>query len=438
MAKKKECPSESTGREEGRYDSELKIENERKIVDIPHPEGWTFDVISTIAEVNPATDITNLTPDTSVTFLAMADIGENGHILSRQTRKLKDVRNGFSLFKENDVLFPKITPCMENGKGAIANHLVNGIGFGSTEFHVLRAKEDQSVEFLYQLSRAPKIRNQARRYMTGSAGQLRVSADFFSHYKIPIPPPLEGQKIATILNTVDATLAETDAIIEQMERLKTGLIHDLLTPGIREGSENWEYCQLEDVCDRAFNGGTPSTKVTKYWQGSIPWITGADIINQKVGFIRRYITDEAVQNSSTHVIPKGNLLLVTRTGIGKMAIAPFDIAISQDITGFIPNKRINPVHLFWLLQTPIYQKHFQALNQGTSINGVKRKDWMSLKIPLPNLEEQNTIVSVISTLDNDIDLERQYKTTLERTKNGLMQNLLTGKVPVNVGGSAHA
>lgn len=76
--------------------------------------------------------------------------------------------------------------------------------------------------------------------------------------------------------------------------------------------EDWDVVTLKDVCAKAINGGTPSTEVEKYWEGDIPWITGADILNQKVSKIRRYITEEAVKNSSTNVIPKGNLLVVGR------------------------------------------------------------------------------------------------------------------------------
>jgi type I restriction enzyme S subunit len=85
------------------------------------------------------------------------------------------------------------------------------------------------------------------------------------------------------------------------------------------------------------SGGTPSTSVDEYWSGDIPWITGADFGEMNINQIRRYITEEAVVDSSTKVIPEGDILLVSRTGVGKIAIAPFDVAISQDITGLSVN-----------------------------------------------------------------------------------------------------
>lgn len=153
--------------------------------------------------------------------------------------------------------------------------------------------------------------------------------------------------------------------------------------------EDWDVVTLEDVCAKAINGGTPSTEVEKYWEGNIPWITGADILNQKVSKIRRYITEEAVRNSSTNVIPKGNLLVVTRTGVGKLAIAPFGVAVSQDFTGIIPNEKIKTDFLFWLLNNSA--NYFLDLTQGTSINGITRKDLMRFVFLVPT--SQNSTAS---------------------------------------------
>ena len=112
--------------------------------------------------------------------------------------------------------------------------------------------------------------------------------------------------------------------------------------------EDWEIKRLKCLVDKFVNGGTPSTQNTEYWKGDIPWITGADILNQKVGVIRRYITKEAIQSSSTNVVKKGKLLLVSRTGVGKLAIAPFNIAISQDFTGLYNNiELLDTSYLFW-------------------------------------------------------------------------------------------
>jgi len=135
--------------------------------------------------------------------------------------------------------------------------------------------------------------------------------------------------------------------------------------------EDWEVKPLGDFVKKFINGGTPSTSIAENWEGEIPWITGADILNQKVAVIRRYITPKALKNSSTNVIRKGNILFVSRTGVGKLAIAPFDVAISQDFTGIYLNESEMDTHyLFWYFN--YINNQLKSNNQGTSIQGITR------------------------------------------------------------------
>ena len=119
----------------------------------------------------------------------MASVSECGEILKLEDKFYREVKNGFTYFCEGDVLFAKITPCMENGKGAVAVGLTNGIGFGSTEFHVLRPiKEKSNSYWLYALTSFELFRKKAEKNMTGSAGQKRVPASFLENIKISVPP----------------------------------------------------------------------------------------------------------------------------------------------------------------------------------------------------------------------------------------------------------
>lgn len=150
--------------------------------------------LSDLCEINPSkTEVANLKEDMMVSFIPMANVSETGEVDLSEIRNLGEVYNGFTYFKENDVLFAKITPCMENGKGAIAKNLINGIGFGSTEFHVLRPIEGITSEWLYFLTTLPNFRQQAEKNMTGSAGQKRVPKQFFEKYKV-IKPSIEMQE----------------------------------------------------------------------------------------------------------------------------------------------------------------------------------------------------------------------------------------------------
>jgi type I restriction enzyme, S subunit len=208
----------------------------------------------------------------------------------------------------------------------------------------------------------------------------------------------------------------------QVKSLQTGIkFKD--TP-IGKVPVDWEVTKLGDIVEAFLNGGTPDTRNEEYWNGRIPWITGADFLNQKVGQIRKHITNTGVRNSATNVVPKGNLLVVTRTGVGKLAIAPFDIAISQDISGVIPNKqKAISEFLFWNLNYS--EQRLLSLKQGTSINGILREDLSTFLISLPPLPEQKKVAEILTAIDGAIEeTDRIIKKTKE-LKKGLMQKLLT-------------
>ena len=135
--------------------------------------------LSAIAHVNPARPVIDIQDDDEVSFIPMSDVSESGRWVTRQTRPYNEVKSGYTHFTENDVLFAKITPCTENGKGCVVTGLQNVIGFASTEFHVLRAKDIGDAGFIYQWSIYSPLRQKAAAAMTGSAGQQRVPASFF-------------------------------------------------------------------------------------------------------------------------------------------------------------------------------------------------------------------------------------------------------------------
>lgn len=402
------------------------------------PVDWEAGPFSAIAEINPKR---NLKKGNIYPFVEMAAISSESHGVQYSTpRKFE---GGGSKFQNKDTIFARITPCTENGKTAYIDFLKdNEFGHGSTEFIILGSKENVAAKFIYYCAKWEKIRNIAISKMEGTSGRQRVPSRVFSEdIYAPIPPFPEQKKIAEVLTTVDDAIEETDRIIEKTKEIKKGLMQKLLTYGIGYKKFKkteigkipvaWEAVKLNEVVKEFYNGGTPDTKTKEYWDGNIPWVTGADFINQRIDQIRRYITMEGVKNSATNLISKGNLLIVTRTGVGKLAIAPFDIAISQDITGVITDaKRLLPDFLYRFLD--YNEKKLKSLVQGTSINGLLREDLASLSICLPPLKEQKEIVYILTTSDLEIDGEEANKQNLESLKKSLMQVLLTGRVRVKL------
>ena len=203
-------------------------------VRFPGFEGeWRQVHISSIAKVNPPKPKV-LYDDFPVSFIGMADVSEDARITNTETRSYRDVSNGFTGFRDGDVIVAKITPCLENGKGALAAGLKNGVGFGSTEFHILRADLTRvTPSYLFYHTVTHDFRGRAEMNMVGSAGQKRVPADFIRAYQIPLPSLDEQARIVDALHTCDV---EIDMFQQRVERIgvqKKGLMQRLLTGQIR-------------------------------------------------------------------------------------------------------------------------------------------------------------------------------------------------------------
>ncbi|MDI6916914.1 MAG: restriction endonuclease subunit S [Thermoplasmatales archaeon] len=193
------------------------------------PEGWCWTRLEGISEINPKFNGETILGGIDVTFLPMKCVEElTGHIDLTFTKKLSEVKKGYTPFINGDLLFAKITPCMENGKVAIAHSLKNGIGFGSTEFHVIRLSEALPRKFFFFFLIREELRGAAQRKMTGSAGQLRVPVNYMHQIPIPLPPLIEQHKIVeeiekrfTVADEVEKTVEQS---FKQSERLRQSIL----------------------------------------------------------------------------------------------------------------------------------------------------------------------------------------------------------------------
>ncbi|MCK9602966.1 MAG: restriction endonuclease subunit S [Candidatus Omnitrophica bacterium] len=183
--------------------------------------------ISEIAEINPRLKQKDIPSNTLISFIAMADVSEEGCILQMVDKAYGDVKNGLTPFEEGDILFAKITPCMENGKGAIASGLKNRIGFGSTEFHILRPKIDTDRDYLFYLTKMCGLRKKAEQLMTGSAGQKRVPSDFFDFYKVRFPDASKRKLIGQQMKSFDEKIADLKGNIAGAKTIQKQIINQI-------------------------------------------------------------------------------------------------------------------------------------------------------------------------------------------------------------------
>jgi type I restriction enzyme, S subunit len=411
---------------------------------------------SDLADVNPPRRSIQLLPDSEVSFIPMSDVTDTGQWYTHQSRRLSEVRHGYTYFEEGDVLFAKITPCMENGKGCLALGLKNGLGFGSTEFHVLRAKPNASNGFIYHWSVSRQLRLKATVKMTGSAGQQRVPANFFDDFKIPNIPKPEQQKIAQVLSTIDRALEQTQALIAKYQRAKIGLMQDLLTRGIDEHGRlrhpdthefkdsrlgripvEWEEVTLGELCDRyvgKIQTGPFGSQLHahEYVKDGIPVIMPQDI--QETGsidltFVAR-ITETRAQSLSRHLVMQNDIVFARRGDLSRCAPIPSDfVAICG--TGCLlvrlPEEQISAIWLGMMYRFSSSQIQILARAVGSTMVNLNTTLLRDLILPIPKIHEQLEIVERVQHFDSLIGTVMNKLSKLETLKAGLMQDLLSGR-----------
>ena len=291
------------------------------------PFSWELVRLSDVCRINPRLEPSEKPDDKlPVSFVPMSAIDEVfGQIVNPETRPYDKVSKGFTPFKEGDVLFAKITPCMENGKAAIAKGLVNRIGFGSTEFHVLRPSTLLLGEYLFFFIRQKVFRNYARAAFTGSAGQQRVLADFLERVKMPLPTMIEQQHIVMILQHAEELRRLRHGTMESVKGLNKILFLETFGDPSPKRDTKWEIVSLGNlVCVET--GGTPSRSNPDNFGGRINWIKSTELIDEVIEDSEEKITESGMASSNTKLFPPETILVAmygqgqTRGRTGKLMV----------------------------------------------------------------------------------------------------------------------
>ncbi|MFK4952361.1 restriction endonuclease subunit S [Lactococcus garvieae] len=197
-------------------------------------------------------------------------------------------------------------------------------------------------------------------------------------------------------------------------------------------ADDWEERKLGELSQDTFGGGTPKTSVTEYWNGEIPWIQSSDLSSDHLFGVlpKKHITENAVKNSATKLIPKNSIAIVTRVGVGKLAFMPYEFTSSQD---FLSLSNLQVDCNFGMYS--IYKMLQRELNniQGTSIKGITKADLLDKEVIIPvEFEEQKKIGSFFKQLDNTIALHQRKLDLLKEQKKGFLQKMFPkngAKVP---------
>lgn len=193
---------------------------------------------------------------------------------------------------------------------------------------------------------------------------------------------------------------------------------------------SWVWTSVGEIYD-IVGGGTPSTNNPEYWTGEIPWITSADIFGLKDIRPRRFITNDAIKESATNVVPVNSLIVVTRVGLGKVALAKSHLCFSQDSQALIPTDLpINPLYSLYYLSKAV--QIFKYKHRGTTIAGVTKKQLSALSYPLAPLPEQHRIVARIeelfSRLDAGVEALQKAKAQLRRYRQAVLKAAVEGRL----------
>ena len=440
------------------------------MTDAGPPQGWGTATIGALCALNPRSLMRTVEDHLSVSFIPMAAVeAKTGRIDLSQHRNYGEVSKGYTRFAEGDVLFAKITPCMENGKIAIARGLTNGCGCGSTEFHVLRTRSGLSQEFLYFFLLQDEFRKEAQRNMAGTAGQLRVPGPWLTEAPIPLPPLAEQRRIVAEIETqftrLDASVAALRRAQANLKRYRASVLKDAcegrLVPTEAElaGSEGRDYepagVLLERIlaerrarwesqekrrgkykepsapdasvlpelpegwvwsaigqCFEVYVGATPRRSREDYWNGEVPWVSSGEVSFNRITSTRESITIEGLKNTSTDLHPAGTVLLGMigegRTR-GQVSILDKPACNSQNSAAIrVSEAGTAPEFVFYFLWSQ-YQETRQ-IGSGNNQPALNKSRVQEIIFPLPPLAEQTRIVAEV---ERRLSVIQQTEATVE-------------------------
>lgn len=391
------------------------------------PKDWEVKKISDVA-----TNSTGLTysPD---------DVSSYGTLVLRSS----NIQNDVLAFEDNVFVLMDIPEraiahtddilvCVRNGsraligKSAPITEKADGMAFGAF-MTVLRATGINPQYLLYAW-RSSIIQEQINATLGATINQI-TNADLKT-FDVTLPTsPSEQRRIASVLSDTDSLIASLSRTIEKKRLVKQGAMQQLLTGKTRLKWFSGEWVEKKvSSLGKFYGGGTPSTQIEDFWKGTIPWISSSDLRENDIIHISksRFITDEAVLNSATKIVPKNSILIVTRVGLGKVAVTNTDICTSQDFS----NVNLFEDELYFIAYSlMILMKEVKEEAQGTSIKGI---DLTALKecvlsVP-PSYNEQFAISERLRTMDNEISSLEAELQKYKALKQGMMQKLLTGQI----------
>jgi type I restriction enzyme S subunit len=411
------------------------------------PKDWEVDRIKDIAEINKESRDPSIdSPNETFQYVDIESVaGGSGRIKETKNLLGKEAPSrARRVIHENDVLMSTVRPYLK-AFTIVPKGYENEIC--STGFAVLRSKEKVNPRYLLYTLFSDNVISQCNRMMVG--GQYpALNSSQVAEIKLSVPPMAEQRAIVEVLGVVDSAIELSDQIIAKTERLKRGLMQQLLTRGIGHTEtkqtpigqmpSDWVPTKIGDIA-KLQSGGTPRRDVKEYWtNGKIPWLKSGELNDGEVCQAEERISQQGLDDSAAKIFPKGTLLMAMygKGTVTKTGILGIEAATNQAVCAFIPKDRqFSPKFLQYSLIFKRNQLLGQLTNPSTDMGRTNIYAGMlaSYQIPLPNkIEEQNKIAEIIQEADKKLKLEQLEKIKLDNIKRGLMDLLLTGRVRIKV------
>jgi len=418
------------------------------------PAGWSRRRLRFDAHLNPLKLRLDLSGDTEVSFIPMDAVGKLGGLALNETRPIEEVYNGYTYFADEDVVIAKITPCFENGKGALAQGLTNGVAFGTTELHVIRPQSGLDARFLFYLTIAHDFRSLGEAEMLGAGGQKRVPEEFLKDWRAPLPPIETQQRIARFLDEktarIDGLIEKKRALLERLAEKRQALITRAVTKGLNPDAPmkpsgidwlgdvpaHWEVGNIRRFA-RMKTGHTPSRQNVEYWDDcTIPWFTLADVWQLRDG-TRWYLEETAetiselgLANSAAELLPAGTVVFSRTASVGYSGIMPVSMATSQDFWNWICGQKLLPEYLLLLFRS-MTQK-FEESTSGSTHKTIYQGIASGLEICVAPIDEQRTISAHVfdsaSVIDRTSSKVQQSIAKMSEYRAALVTSAVKGQI----------
>lgn len=375
--------------------------------------------------INPSKSELNI-DDTSfnVSFVDMPSVSEKGYISAKTVKPYNEVRTGYTYFAEDDIIIAKITPCMENGKCAIAEGLTNRIGFGSSEFHVLRCDDKILNSYLFAILNTDEVRRIAEKNMTGSSGHRRVPESFYANMEIPLPPKDIQQKIAEECAKVDEECEEAYSIVEKLKHE----IDDIFCNVINRATETKKLSD-RGVCD--IIRGVTYDKNDQVYSITNKIVLTADNITLDGDFVltKQVFIRDSKNFPNDKMLVKGDCFMCFSSGskqhVGKLCFIDKDTSFyAGGFMGILRCKNLFiPEFIFGCLNSSMLREEVRIMSTGIGINNLSNS-LGELRIPYLDKKEQDKIISSVQPIKAILRQNQEILNNQNSKKNEIIHKYL--------------